>query len=116
MSSIKSIDDYIYNEYKLNELINTNNPLDLRKNHSSVNLKNNNYTVNTDSDILVDYENNIFLNIKRNGEFLALTDTKSNKKIIINLFDLFKDKSTNAVTYISFNKKKPINFFKKLFS
>jgi hypothetical protein len=102
-NSLRLLDDFISKEFKQD-----NDKKVLQKNYSYLDLKNN-YTVNTDSDILIDYQNNITLHIKRNGEFLSLSDTKTNHKTVINLFDLFNSQC-------NLPEKKSKGFFKKLFS
>ena len=91
-NSLSTLDDFISKEYGTSH-------------RSCSDFKKNKYTVNSDSDILTDYTNNFSLYIKRNGEFLSLSDPKNNRSIVINIFDLFKNES-----------KPKKNFFKKLFS
>lgn len=97
MSFLTNIDNFYKREFNT-----------LKHNYSSINLRelNSNLVVNTDTDRLLEYDTkgNVIneIVIKRNGEFLSITDSYG-KKVLLNLFDLIKDKPVE--------KKKKFKFF-----
>jgi len=113
MTPLDNIDNFLNKELfkpKREFFVNNNGTLNnspLKHSYSALNLTNN-YTVNSDSDILFDYINNKQINIKRNGEFLSLTN-KNGDKVMVNIFDLFDE-------YHQKKPKKSKSFFNKIFN
>jgi len=98
MSILNNIDSFYKREF--NTLKHNYSSMDLRSSGKSQ------LVVNTDTDRLCEYDSagNIVneIMIKRNGEFLSLSDTQG-RKVLVNLFDLIKTKHVE--------KKKKFKFF-----
>ena len=107
-ASLSAIDEYMNKEFCEDKKLFGSSIQKPRLTHSysSANLRNN-YVVNTDTDVLFDYINKTQLHVKRNGEFLSLSDN-SNNKVIINLYDLFEQETKK--------RKSKTSFFKNIFS